>query len=223
MFSAFAPKVNAQQSSADWPMFRADPSHSGAGTGNPVLVPTLLWKSIIANSATGGLVDSSPAVVNGVVYIGSAVGAVPAEQSTSASITAGAVYALNATNGAKLWNYTIGGLGFESSPAVVGGIVYIGSDDGNVYALNATSGDKLWKYTTGGGESSPAVVNGVVYVGGGNNVIALSASPASPSTKSFNTLSIVIGGIVAIVIVAVVFLMFKKRSKTKPTSPPPTP
>jgi len=26
-------------------MFRSDASHSGAGTGNPVLTPTLLWKS----------------------------------------------------------------------------------------------------------------------------------------------------------------------------------
>ena len=35
-----------------------------------------------------------------------------------------------------------------SSPAVVGGVVYIGSDDGNVYALNAANGAKLWSYHT---------------------------------------------------------------------------
>ena len=29
---------------ADWIMFRSDPSHSGVGTGNPTLTPTLLWK-----------------------------------------------------------------------------------------------------------------------------------------------------------------------------------
>ena len=53
-----------------------------------------------------------------------------------------------------------------SSPAVVDGVVYVGSDDGNVYALNASSGAKLWNYTTGGDVySSPAVVGGVVYVG----------------------------------------------------------
>ena len=51
---------------ADWTMFHADASHSGAGTGNPVLTPTLLW-----SHTTGGDVESSPAVVNGVVYIGS--------------------------------------------------------------------------------------------------------------------------------------------------------
>ena len=34
---------------ADWPMFLADPSHSGVGTGNPVLTPTLLWKYTTSN------------------------------------------------------------------------------------------------------------------------------------------------------------------------------
>lgn len=51
---------------ADWIMFRSDPSHSGVGTGNPVLTPTLLWKYAIRN-----MVYSSPAVVGGVVYVGS--------------------------------------------------------------------------------------------------------------------------------------------------------
>ena len=54
-----------------------------------------------------------------------------------------------------------------SSPAVVNGVVYVGSFDNNVYALNASTGAKLWSYTTGGAMyfSSPAVANGVVYVG----------------------------------------------------------
>ena len=51
---------------ADWTMFRSDPSHSGAGTGNPALTATLLW-----NYTTGSHVYSSPAVVGGVVYVGS--------------------------------------------------------------------------------------------------------------------------------------------------------
>ena len=69
---------------------------------------------------------SSPAVANGVVYVGS---------------DDHNVYALNATTGAKLWNYTTGGY-VLSSPAVVNGVVYVGSDDDNVYALNATTGAK---------------------------------------------------------------------------------
>jgi parallel beta-helix repeat protein len=53
-----------------------------------------------------------------------------------------------------------------SSPAVVGGLVYVGSYDKKVYCLDAATGALVWSYTTGGRvESSPAVVNGVVYVG----------------------------------------------------------
>jgi outer membrane protein assembly factor BamB/5-hydroxyisourate hydrolase-like protein (transthyretin family) len=66
----------------------------------------------------------------------------------------------------------------QSSPAVVNGVVYVGSIDGNVYALNAATGAKVWNYTTGGAvDSSPAVVNGVVYVGSiDGNVYALNAA-----------------------------------------------
>ena len=63
--------------------------------------------------ATGGAVQSSPAVANGVVYVGS---------------DDWNVYALNAKTGAKLWSYTTGGV-VGSSPAVANGVVYIGSDD----------------------------------------------------------------------------------------------
>jgi eukaryotic-like serine/threonine-protein kinase len=96
--------------------------------------------------ATGFYVGSSPAVVNGVVYVGS---------------DDGNVYALNASTGAKLWSYGTGNY-VDSSPAVVNGVVYVGSQDGNVYALNASTGAKLWSYTGSEVQSSPAVANGMV-------------------------------------------------------------
>jgi len=72
------------------------------------------------------------------------------------------VYALNASTGELLWNYTTGDQIHVSSPAVAGGVVYIGSKDRNVYALNASSGALLWNYTTGHAVvSSPSVTNGV--------------------------------------------------------------
>ena len=53
------------------------------------------------------------------------------------------------------WSYATGGY-IDSSPAVVGGVVYVGSFDGNVCALNATTGAKLWSFTTGNSvDSSP--------------------------------------------------------------------
>jgi hypothetical protein len=69
------------------------------------------------------------------------------------------------TTNQTLWNYTTS-LFVQSSPAVAGGVVYVGSLDHNVYALNATTGAQVWNYTTGGEVvSSPAVAGGFVYVG----------------------------------------------------------
>jgi outer membrane protein assembly factor BamB len=75
------------------------------------------------------------------------------------------------------WSFATGHGGVISSPAVVSGVVYVGSFDNNVYALDARTGAKLWSYTTGAGVySSPAVADGVVYVGSfDNNVYALDA------------------------------------------------
>ncbi len=68
-------------------------------------------------------------------------------------------------NNVQKWSFATGDL-VDSSPAVLNGLVYVGSNDHNVYALNTTTGAKVWNYTTGGHVlSSPAVVNGVVFVG----------------------------------------------------------
>ena len=111
-------------------------------------------------------------MVNGVVYIGS---------------DDDNIYALNASNGEKLWMHaTDGPIGYSSPAVVPDGIVYIGSSDSSVYALNATNGDKLWSYPIldGAFESSPAVVNGVLYIDSINgNVYALSTPPPN-STKT---------------------------------------
>jgi eukaryotic-like serine/threonine-protein kinase len=53
-----------------------------------------------------------------------------------------------------------------SSPAIVGGVVYVGSNDGNLYAIDQQTGSQKWKFHTGARiTSSPAVANGVVYFG----------------------------------------------------------
>jgi hypothetical protein len=63
------------------------------------------------------------------------------------------------------WSYTTGDEVF-SSPAVAGGMVYVGSGDGKVYCLDAATGAFVWSYTTGSSVfSSPAVAGGMVYVG----------------------------------------------------------
>ncbi len=67
-----------------------------------------------------------------------------------------------------------------SSP-VVGGVVYLGSDDWNVYCLKATTGSFVWRYTIRFSvESSAALVNGVVFVGSGDGKIyAFGPSPTA--------------------------------------------
>ena len=82
------------------------------------------------------------------------------------------------TTNQTLWTFTTGGA-VTTSPAVVDGRVYFGSDDGSIYAVNAYDGALIWNYSTGGPvQSSPAVVDGVVYIGGFHShaVFALNAS-----------------------------------------------
>jgi uncharacterized repeat protein (TIGR01451 family) len=116
--------------------------------------------------ATGAFVESSPAVVSGVVYIGS---------------DDGNLYALNASTGQKLWSFSTGsGQSILDAPAVADGVVYIGSYDGILYALNASTGKELWSFVTGTNPvvGPPTVMDGVVYVSGGipETLYALNAS-----------------------------------------------
>jgi outer membrane protein assembly factor BamB len=53
-----------------------------------------------------------------------------------------------------------------SSPAIVDGKIYFGSDDKNLYCLNAYTGEMIWNFTTGFYlRSSPAVWAGKVFTG----------------------------------------------------------
>lgn len=65
-----------------------------------------------------------------------------------------------------LWTYEAGDA-IDSSAAIVGGTVFIGSQKGELVALNLENGVVYWKYSTGApiGESSAAFSNGVVYIG----------------------------------------------------------
>jgi outer membrane protein assembly factor BamB len=128
------------------------------------------------SATTGGTVRSSPAVVNGVVYVGS-------EDHN--------LYAFDAASGTTLWTATTGGP-LDSSPAVVNGVVYVGSGDGSLYAFDATGAgcsgspktcNPLWTAPTGSPVfSSPAVANGVVYVNSeDNSLYAFDATGANCS------------------------------------------
>jgi outer membrane protein assembly factor BamB len=84
------------------------------------------------------------------------------------------------------WKFTTKG-SVISSPSVVDGIVYVGSQDKNIYAIEASNGNLIWKFTTNGAIiSSPAVANGKVYVGSEDGyVYCLNANTGAFVWKTF--------------------------------------
>ncbi len=130
-----------------WPMHRANLANTGYQPQHPAPTNgvTTQW-----SVETGGSVNSSPAVADGTVYVGS-------RDNT--------VYALDAETGQERWSFETDS-SVDSSPAVADGTVYVGSRDNTVYALDAETGRERWSVETGRGvDSSPAVANGTVYVG----------------------------------------------------------
>jgi outer membrane protein assembly factor BamB len=81
-------------------------------------------------------------------------------------------------NSAKLlWNFTTM-QGVQSSPAVVGGYVFVGANEGALYCLDASTGRIVWYFSAGSEVgSSPAIWNGRVYFGAYNGYLyALNAT-----------------------------------------------
>ena len=162
-------------------MFRGNLSHTGVYDSPGVTQ----FHRVKWTFKTGGWVLSSPAVSEGVVYIGS---------------DDGNVYAINAAAGAAKWKFATEGP-IRSSPAVANGTVYFVSYDGNFYAVDAATGKLKWKFATAGERhfeakglhgylprsqtvpdfwdmflSSPAVDDAQVYFGSGDgNFYALDA------------------------------------------------
>ncbi|MGZ4716739.1 MAG: outer membrane protein assembly factor BamB family protein [Acidimicrobiales bacterium] len=79
------------------------------------------------------------------------------------------------------WATTTGGA-VGSSPAIAGGVAYVGSADHKLYAIDIATGAARWSRTTGGVvDSSPAVDNGTVYVGSNDHKLyAFRASDGAP-------------------------------------------
>jgi outer membrane protein assembly factor BamB len=84
------------------------------------------------------------------------------------------------------WYFTTGG-SVVSSPSIVDGIAYFGSQDKNIYAVDARDGVLIWKFTTLERiESSPAVINARVYTGTEDgNVYCLNAYNGSLIWKTY--------------------------------------
>ncbi|MDH5690131.1 MAG: PQQ-binding-like beta-propeller repeat protein [Candidatus Bathyarchaeota archaeon] len=106
---------------------------------------------------TGGPITSSPVASTGIVFIAS---------------TDGYLYAVNATNGAKIWDFWIGT--DVNSPTVANGKVFITSASGTVHAINMYTGVEVWSKSLGeeAGFGAPLIVGSRVFVNGNQTVFA---------------------------------------------------
>ena len=157
----------------DWPMFRADAQRSAftpqelperlqlAWTYRPDHAPAPAWPRLARMTFDRA---HQVAVAEGTLVFGSSVD--------------GRIVALDAQSGAPRWSaYTEGPVRF--APAIHGGRVFVGSDDGFLHAFDLNSGDLVWKRRGGpdgrrvlGNErmisrwpvrGGPVVRDGVVY------------------------------------------------------------
>lgn len=184
---AFRPAPTPEPPPSDSAMFRGGPGRTGVVAGpGPVTQPTAIWEQDL----DGGVAANSPAVVDGVLYIGDQGGSVSAFRAstgdrlwktalrsavnTSPAVAsglvvvgdaAGDVVALDVSDGQVRWTFRTGGE-LRSSALIVGDVVYVGSADGNLYALELMTGAQRWAFSAGGPiNRSPAIDRGVIYVG----------------------------------------------------------
>ena len=149
----------------DWPMFGQNLQNTaaiGSNSGKDVAQLKVKW-----TFTTAGDVSARAAVVNGVAYFPD---------------WKGNLYAVNSATGALIWSRQLSSYGLTGSftgvynsrttPAVAGGIVYVGTQEGAyLLAINAATGNLIWKRQVESGDpfaiitTSPAVSNGVVYTG----------------------------------------------------------
>jgi outer membrane protein assembly factor BamB len=159
---------------------------------------TLLFLSILALAGCGSAARASlaPPLVFPTTASGPS-GPAPLSVYVSAnSQKSAAIYALNAQNGGRRWQYQ--SKVATGYPYVNSGVVYFGTADGKVYALDAGSGAVKWNYSIGSFPTIITSLNGVLYAGAssytttGKNtqpgpVYALNAGDGSLKWQSKNT------------------------------------
>ena len=120
----------------------------------------LLWKTPAPSpqawfSVYQDLTKSSPAVDAERVYVG-----IDRE-----------LVALERATGKVLWKAPTRGK-VDSSPLIVGGTAYVGSDDKSFYAFDARTGKQLWSHRTDGRISTPPTYcEGLILVGSNDGAL----------------------------------------------------
>lgn len=175
---------------ADVPMFRGDPARTGSmpgpGPDYDAQDFQVLW-SLETGSPSRHMIEPSPVLVDGVMYIGGngqpffALDAMSgrivwmSEESgsyTTAAVADGMVYvgrsgtlvAFDALTGEERWTFE--GVSPAASPLVVDGVVYMAGDKQS-YAVDAATGQRRWVTTNiaSGNSTSPTMYDGVLYAG----------------------------------------------------------
>ena len=133
--------VPASAPANSWPQFRGSASLSGNTAATVPATLKLLW-----TYDAGDAIESSAAIADDVVYVGSRTGE---------------LVAIGLADGSVKWKYKTSpdGIG-ESSPAVAGGLVYVGDLSGVLHAVDAASGKAAWTFKTNGELKSSPVVAG---------------------------------------------------------------
>ena len=166
MASAPGPEAGAAGPRApdDWPQFHCNAAREGATAFFAPAANTTIW-----SFPTGGAVNASPAVSDGVVYVPS---------------SDGCLYALNFSTGDPIWKATSGGPYY--TPAVAAGFVYAGSEDGNLRAFHAGNGTPYFSYYSGAPVRTPVLVYGTAVIFGNEagNITALDVTGAPMWTNS---------------------------------------
>jgi outer membrane protein assembly factor BamB len=171
--------LRAEDGSPVWQVALGIDVHgSPAVTRGRVFVPTFGNKVVALNLADGstawtadlgGSVLSSPTPVDGDIVVG-------------AGFPSRHVVRLSGTTGALVWQSPEVMQQFSNtSPAVGGGLVVVGSNGGRYYAFDAATGALRWDYVADGlvNLAAPIIVGGRVFMAGGgdsNRVHAVDAA-----------------------------------------------
>jgi len=137
----------------DWTKFHFDLANTGQNPYENVLSPSTVGGLVLDWAApTVGVVMSSPAVVDGIVYaagpglVGNAM-----------------VYAFDAATGVPVWSQSTGGQD-TSSVTVWNGTVYVGTlTDHALHTFDAATGTPGWTFHASGAVDTPVVDRGRLF------------------------------------------------------------
>jgi outer membrane protein assembly factor BamB len=116
---------------------------------------------VIWQTRVGTLAAASPTFAGGRVF----VPALSVNSNAGQNPGNGRFAALSEKTGRVLWSRPIPP-GTESSPLVLGSVVYFGDQTGTFYALRTTDGHELWTYHASGAiKGGPSFADGNVYFG----------------------------------------------------------